>query len=125
MSYETVMHAYYRALLQHDYHAVMKLFSKGAVIEHPIFGTMAAADFFKTLLDRAQRHEITIIDMFSALKNPQRMATYLSAKFTTKDNSQFEEKPIHIFDFTKEGLIEKMIVIIDTYRFRDEYSRQK
>lgn len=122
MSHETMIREYYRILQKHSYDPLMTLFSKEAVIVHPIFGNMPATDFFKILLDRAKSHEIAILTLFSALEQRNRMAVYLNAKFTTKDNTKFDEHSVHIFDFSTEGLIEKLTVVIDTYPFRGEYS---
>ncbi len=89
---------------------------------HPIFGTVPASEFFKLLLDRAKSHKIKIISLFQDIEQPGRMATYLNAKFITKDNVEFEEEAVHLFDFTPNGLISKMNVIIDTFPFREKYA---
>lgn len=121
MTYEMIIREYYRILEQRDYRALMQLFSKNATIVHPIFDTLPAADFFKLLFDRAQSHKITILTMFQAIEQPNRMATYLKAQFVTKNHTTFEEDGIHIYDFSTDKLIEKITVVIDTCPFRSEY----
>lgn len=122
MNLDTVVREYYRILVNHELPPLMTLFSADAVVDHPIFGEMPATEFFEVLLDRAKSHEITILNVFQAMENSNRLAAYLKAKFVTKDNTHFDEKSIHIFDILNTGLIQRLTVIIDTYPFRGEYA---
>jgi ketosteroid isomerase-like protein len=123
MSHEITVQEYYRVLQTRDYDAILRLFTQDAVVKHPIFGTIAATDFFNRLLNHTKSHKIHLINMMTTLENQQRIATYLRAEFTTKSNSEYDEEGVHIYDFSLDGRIEKITVIIDTYPFRSEYNR--
>lgn len=122
MTKEKVIHEYYRLLIERNFTDLMKLFSHNAVVEHPIFDTLPATDFFKLLSDRSQSHKIKIIDILMGTHNTDRVAAYLDVTFITTDNTQYEEKSVHIFEFNKDLLIEKLIAVLDTFHFRDKYS---
>ena len=121
MSYEQIMRSYYEALVQRDYEFLIKLFSQEAYIEHPIFGKIGAENFLKILLDKSKSHVIEIKNIFYTKEQENRAATYCHVKFTTKDNTEFTENSVHIYDFTKEGLIKTITVVIDTFPFREKY----
>lgn len=122
MSHEKMIREYYRILELHDYNSLMTLFSPDAIIVHPIFGNMPATEFFKILLDRARSHKITIHNIFQALEQPDRLAAYLRAVFVTKNGTTFDEDGVHIYDFSADGQIIRLTVVIDTYPFRGQYA---
>ncbi len=121
MAYEKEIAKYYQGIEAQSYEEVIKLFSKDAVIIHPIFGDKPASEFFKMLLERATKaHKIHIKNQFSDPKEPGRVAVYFTADAVkTTEGNDFEIKhSVHIFDFSKSGTIEQMIVIFDTYPMR-------
>ena len=122
MAKEQVVYEYYRILEERDYDALMSLFSKEAVVDHPIFGVMPATEFFKILLDRAQKHQIEISDIMRSTTKDYRVAAFIYVTFFTKDNTKFEEKSVHIFDFDESDHIQKISAILDTFHFRDKYT---
>lgn len=124
MSYETKMRKYYEYLQARDLDRILTLFAPTAVVFNPIFGELPVKEFMAILLDRAKSHKIKIHDIFYTHNHPQRAATYLNAKFVTKDGAHFAEDGVHIYDFSKEGLIEKITVVIDTFPFHDKYAEK-
>ena len=123
MTRKNIIEKYYALLSERDLNGLMAIFSPETTVDHPIFGTMAIEAFLKRLLDCAKSHEqLVITNFFTCQAQQERTAVYMVAKFTARDNTPFIENAVHIFDFTKENLIKKIIVVIDTFPFREQYT---
>jgi len=122
MLHEKIIEKYYALLCERDLNGLLTIFSVEATVEHPIFGTMAIEGFLRKLLDCAKSHEqLSITNFFTCETQPERVAVFMMAKFTATDNTKFIENAVHIFDFTQENLLKKIIVVIDTFPFREQY----
>lgn len=122
MNHEKIIRSYYTLLEERNYNDLMKLFAPEAVVVHPIYDTLQAGAFFKILLDKAESHKITIINILQAIDQPNRLACYLKVEFETKNKNTFIEEAMHLYDFSDNGLITKLTVIVDTFSFRSEYA---
>lgn len=117
---------YLKVLEKCDVDGICKLFDKNADIYSPFLGWMKAKPFFEKLKESSGPSIITPLDIFLSSNANLRATAYFRYDWTLSDGSSAPFDCIDIFDFNKEGMIEKMTIVYDTHPIRetvgDKYS---
>ena len=126
MNHEETIRKFFASMKTHDGETIFKMFTPNATVIHPIFGERPATEIFKRLFQEVTLSRLDFHNTLIDPKHPNRAAVYLTGEaIHTKQGAHLHiPHGIFIFDFAKSGLIEKIIVIFDTYKIRDFVSER-
>jgi hypothetical protein len=109
---------YLKELERGNVAGVCNLFKQDAQIYSPFLGWMEPAPFFDKVVTASGRSTISLVDICSSVDGHPRVAAYFIYDWGLKDGSTAKFECVDIFEFGTDGLIEKMIIVYDTYPIR-------
>lgn len=98
---------------------ICPLFSKNADIYSPFLGWMKPKPFFENLKKASGPSTITTIDICVSSVGNLRATGYFRYDWTLSDGSIAPFDCVDVFEFSDDGLIEKMVIVYDTHPIRD------
>lgn len=110
-----VIKKYFQALEECNYQGIIKLFTRNAVVESPIYGKRKATDFYRDLIKKTKASKIKVYQIY---KNSKSEAAYLQYQWTLHNNMLITFDCVDIFYFTDDGKISYLKTIYDTYKIR-------
>ncbi len=116
--YTQQVRAYLKALESGDVAAICALFTPDAQVSSPFLGWMQAAAFFAKVSAASGESAITPIDICVSTTGAQRATGYFIYDWGLKDGSAVRFECVDVFEFDANGLIERMIIVYDTYPIR-------
>lgn len=126
MSNEETMRRYFSALEKSDYHALVALFSDGAVIHSPLYGEKDAREFYAQLTRDTVHCKIGIRQLFTSVTDPNWAAAHFDYEWTLKDGVPRNLELVDLFEFASgTGLIRSLKIVFDTYKTRQAFEAQK
>jgi hypothetical protein len=116
---ESVIRAYFQALESGSHEQAMKLFSKYAIVDSPIYGKMQASEFLSDLFKDTTKSKITILGIFENRAKPGNFAAHFSYQWILK-NTQFASfEGVDVFQLSPDGRIDRVSIHYDTSKVRD------
>lgn len=109
---------YLKELESSNVAGVLALFTPDARIYSPLLGWVSPAPFYRKLADASGNSKIKLMDICSSTQGNPRATAYFTYDWQLKDGSQVSFDCVDVFDFNKEGLIEKMVIVYDTHAIR-------
>lgn len=106
-----------------DYDKIISLFSKNAIVISPLYGRIRAKKFYKNLLNDSKKSRIKLIDVF--YNKTQRALGYFKYDWILKNNSSISFYGVDVFKFNKDGKIDEMRILYDTYPIRKSFNKLK
>ncbi|NTX26770.1 nuclear transport factor 2 family protein [Burkholderia pyrrocinia] len=116
--YTQQVRSYLKALERGDTAAICALFTPDARIFSPFLGWMQAAPFFAKVSEASGESTITPIDICVSTTGSRRATGYFIYDWVLKDGSAVRFECVDVFEFDANGLIERMIIVYDTYPVR-------
>ena len=122
---EDIINLYLDGLAKADVAEVLKLFTDGATVSSPLYGDMAAADFFKRLFEDTAESKITLKGMFTQISDPNIYAAHFIYDWKLKTGEHVSFRCMDIFTFAdRSDKISHLTIIYDSSRTRDVFIRQ-
>ena len=112
MLMKVICQEYISALESGNIDAILSLFSTEAVIESPIYGTMDATRFYKTLGDDTSQSQLEIQGIFEEVES-RRAALYFTYHWTMSSGKEVSFDVVDILEIDDKEKIEKLIIIYD------------
>jgi ketosteroid isomerase-like protein len=116
--YTQQIRAYLQELERGDVAAICALFTQDAQIFSPFLGWMKPAPFFAKVDAASGKSTITPIDICVSATGARRATGYFVYDWGLKDGSAVRFECVDVFEFDENGVIEKMIIVYDTYPIR-------
>lgn len=138
---EEAIKQYLKSLEIACYETIINLFSDGAMVKSPLYGSMPAAVFYKDLLNDTANSKITLKNIFLSKIDEHTAAAHfeyvwtlrddgaarrslpsrkarLNGDWTLKDGKKVTFEVIDLFDFDPNNKIKQLTIIYDTYLIR-------
>lgn len=116
--YTRQIRTYLQALERGDVAAICALFAPEAQIFSPFLGWMEPAPFFAKVDAASGESKITPIDICVSTTGARRATGYFIYDWGLTDGSSVRFECVDVFEFDDNGLIERMIIVYDTYPIR-------
>ena len=122
---EDIINLYLNGLVKADVAEVLELFTDGATVSSPLYGDVAAADFFKRLFEDTAQSKITLKGMFTQISDPNIYAAHFIYDWKLKTGECVSFRCMDIFTFAdRSDKISHLTIIYDSSRTRDAFIRQ-
>ncbi|MFM0277361.1 nuclear transport factor 2 family protein [Paraburkholderia sediminicola] len=118
LRYTQQVRTYLKALERGDVAAICALFAPDAQIFSPFLGWMQAAPFFAKVIEASGQSTIRPIDICVSTTGARRATGYFIYDWVLKDGSAVSFECVDVFEFDANGLVERMIIVYDTYPIR-------
>ena len=116
--YTQQVRTYLKELERGDVAAICALFAPDAQILSPFLGWMQAAPFFAKVSEASGQSTIRPIDICVSTTGARRATGYFIYDWVLKDGSAVSFECVDVFEFDANGLVERMIIVYDTYPIR-------
>jgi hypothetical protein len=117
-----VIKSYLDGLAKADYTKLLQLFTGGATVSSPLYGEMAAADFFKKLFDDTSESKITLEGIFVQMSDPNIYAAHFIYDWKLRGGEDVSFRCMDIFTFAdRSDKISHLTIIYDSSRTRDAF----
>ncbi|NPT47337.1 nuclear transport factor 2 family protein [Paraburkholderia sp. 1N] len=116
--YTQQVRTYLKELERGDVAAICALFAPDAQIFSPFLGSMQAAPFFAKVSEASGQSTIRPIDICVSTTGARRATGYFIYDWVLKDGSAVSFECVDVFEFDANGLVERMIIVYDTYPIR-------
>ncbi|MEO5891861.1 MAG: nuclear transport factor 2 family protein [Ferruginibacter sp.] len=118
---KNIIQQYLQALESGDEEKITRLFADNAIVYSPLYGEVQANHFFKGLFADTSRSEITLLNTFSSLDNPETCAAQFRYDWTLKNGTETNFDCVDIFQFDDQDKIKSLTIIYDTYKIRGKF----
>jgi hypothetical protein len=118
LRYTQQVRTYLKELERGDVAAICALFAPDARIFSPFLGWMQAAPFFAKVSEASGQSTIRPIDICVSTTGARRATGYFIYDWVLKDGSAVSFECVDVFEFDANGLVERMIIVYDTYPIR-------
>jgi ketosteroid isomerase-like protein len=118
LRYTQQVRTYLKELERGDVAAICALFAPDAQIFSPFLGWMQAAPFFAKVSEASGQSTIRPIDICVSTTGARRATGYFIYDWVLKDGSAVSFECVDVFEFDANGLVERMIIVYDTYPIR-------
>ena len=116
--YTQQVRTYLKELERGDVAAICALFAPTGQIFSPFLGWMQAAPFFAKVSEASGQSTIRPIDICVSTTGARRATGYFIYDWVLKDGSAVSFECVDVFEFDANGLVERMIIVYDTYPIR-------
>lgn len=114
---------YLIALNESDLGKVLSLFTKDAVVVSPLYGEMAATDFYRDLFSDTKKSETKLLNIFSSINSGESLGLHFHYAWTLQSGSVVEFDVVDVFELSKDrNCFTKLTIIYDTYPIRTEHT---
>ena len=121
---EDVIKSYLARLAKADYTELLKLFSGSATVSSPLYGEMAATDFFKQLFADTTKSKISLKGIFVQVSDPNIFAAHFIYDWILKSGEAVSFRCMDIFTFADgSDKINHLAIIYDSNCTRDAFSK--
>ena len=122
---EDIIKLYLEGLEKADVAELLKLFTDGAAVSSPLYGEVAAVDFFKQLFEDTAESKISLQGVFTQVSDPNIYAAHFNYDWKLKSGEHVSFKCMDIFTFAdRSDKISHLTIIYDSSRTRDAFIRQ-
>ena len=122
MKRANVIRSYLAGLVKADLTELLKLFSDDATVSSPLYGEMAATDFFKQLFEDTSESKIDLKGIFVQVSDPNTYAAHFTYDWKLKTGEAVSFRCMDIFTFANHSdKIRHLTIIDDSSRTRDAF----
>ncbi|MDF1695754.1 MAG: hypothetical protein P1U56_07990 [Saprospiraceae bacterium] len=115
---------YLKYLEENSIDALLNLFSTDAIVHSPLYGSMPAGDFYKTLANDTTSSQLTYQEIFEN-STGQQLALYFNYKWTLVSGKVVVFDVVDIIKFNDQGKVIDLKIIYDTQHSRSEVGKLK
>lgn len=124
MEREDVIKSYLHSLAKADHTELLKLFTGDATVSSPLYGEMAAVDFFKQLFEDTIESKINLEGIFVQVSNPNMYAAHFIYNWKLKNGEAVTFKCMDIFSFAnRSDKIRHLNIIYDSSHTRAAFDK--
>ena len=124
MERANVIRSYLAGLVKADHTELLKLFSGDATVSSPLYGEMAATDFFKQLFEDTLESKIDLKGIFVQESDTNTHAAHFIYDWKLKNGETASFRCMDIFRFAAHSnKIRHLTIIYDSNRTRDAFNR--
>lgn len=120
-----IIQQYLAGLESGNIESIVSLFSDDAIVHSPLYGDMPAKDFFKSLVADTTRSDISLINIFSSIDQPDTCAAHFRYHWTLKGGTATSFECVDVFQLNELGKIKVLTIIYDTHKTRELFDRLK
>lgn len=124
MERKDVLPRYLEAIQRRDLPGILALFTKRAVVKHPMLGELPVREFFPKLLAATSSDGITNSVVLHAEGDSDVSALYFRDKWSRADGASFDNDIVLVFRFDQSGAVNELQVVFDTWPARQERKAQ-
>jgi len=115
---------YLSALESSDQTAVLRLFTEGAVVHSPLYGTMPAADFYPLLFEDTAESRLRLRSVLTGEHNgASATAFWFDFDWVLADGTPAPFTVVDIAELNAEGLITTLHIVYDTATVRPLFEK--
>lgn len=112
---EFIIQQYLAALASGDLELMKGLFRADAIVNSPLYGTMAAEAFYEQLFARTSKSVLRLKDIYNSVTRPSEWIGYFTYEWTLAGGELFTFDVCDLFRIDLErGLIAEVTIIYDT-----------
>ncbi len=123
MNIKEITQAYLDALREANLNAVVDLFANKGVVISPIYGTMDARSFYKTLFSDTQNSTLTLLGIFQDVDDTTKMAIHFTYQWTMVNGSIVSFDVVDVIKLNEQNKITELTIIYDTQDSRPAVSQ--
>lgn len=117
-----VIKSYLDGLVKGNHTELLKLFLGSATVSSPLYGEMAADDFFKQLFEDTAESKINLKGIFVQVSDPNIWAAHFIYAWKLKTGEAVSFRCMDIFTFADHSdKIRHLTIIYDSSRTRDAF----
>lgn len=126
MTLENLCHRYLAALNAGDLDGVRALFTPGAEILSPLYGTRPAHDFYAELFADTTRSETTLLNIFDSSSQGGSLALHFRYVWTLASGKVVEFECVDVFELSADRQhFTRMTIIYDTAPLRAAFEASR
>ncbi|MDY6959812.1 MAG: nuclear transport factor 2 family protein [Halobacteriota archaeon] len=114
---------YLQFLETSDYENLISLFSNEAIVHSPLYGKIAAVQFYKDLFRDTSESKLTLLNIFTS-ENEDTAAVHFRYDWTLSDGSAASFEVVDVCNFSSDGKIEGLKIIYDSAKTRAAFEKQ-
>lgn len=114
-----IVRSYFEHLTASDTEAIVGLFADDGFVVSPVLGTMAAADFYRTLDDASSCNVLTVHGVMSS-DDDRFHAAHFTYDWTLAAGDEIRFEGVDMFEFDDADRIVSMKIFYDTHPTRSE-----
>lgn len=122
MDFSETLKKYLQFLEAGDYENLIGLFTKDAVVHSPLYGKVAAVDFYKKLFEDTSESKLTLLNILTGEKQ-NTAAVHFQFDWILKDGSAAPFEVVDVCKFSSEGKIEELKIIYDSAKTRPAFEK--
>lgn len=122
MNHTQSIKKYLQCLESLDYENLISLFSKEAVVHSPLYGTVAAAKFYKDLFKDTAESKITPLNIFTG-ENEDVAAVHFQFDWTLSDGTPAPFEVVDVLKFSTDGKITDLKIIYDSAKTKPAFEK--
>ena len=120
-----VVKSYLNGLVKADHTELLKLFTDDASVSSPLYGEMAAADFFKELFKDTAASQISLEGIFVEVSDPTIYAAHFIYDWELKNGEAVSFRCMDIFAFADSSdKIRHLTIIYDSSRTQGAFLKR-
>lgn len=124
MTVNDLCNAYLAALDAGDLDAVLALFTPGAEIVSPLYGTLPARDFYAALFADTEASDTELLNVFDQSETGGAVALHFRYGWTLADGTPVSFEVVDVIELTEaRDAFAKLTIIYDTAPLRGEWSK--
>ena len=117
---------YLDALNESDLEKVLLLFTENAMVISPLYGEIAAASFYKKLFADTRKSETKLLNVFDSSDKGDSIGLHFHYTWTLQSGEVVQFEVVDVFELSDDrNHIQKLTIIYDTYRIRDQHAGSK
>jgi len=122
MNHSETLKKYLQFLGAADYENLMLLFAKDAIVYSPLYGEVAAVQFYMDLFEDTLESKLTLINIFSG-ENGNTAAVQFHFDWILSNGTKASFEVIDICKFSSDGKIVELKIIYDSAKTRPVFEK--
>jgi ketosteroid isomerase-like protein len=122
VNHNETLKKYLQFLEAGDYEKLISLFSKDAVVHSPLYGQVAAVQFYKDLFEDTSESKLTLLNIFTGEKE-NTAAVHFCFDWILSDGTAARFEVVDICKFSCDGKIEDLKIIYDSAKTRPAFEK--
>ncbi|MDQ1123524.1 nuclear transport factor 2 family protein [Microbacterium trichothecenolyticum] len=124
MTPSTLVERYLTALEHADLEAVLALFAPSARVSSPLYGELAAAEFYPLLFADTQSSRLTLRSVMQDADGGPVVSFWFDFDWVLADGSPAPFTVVDVAELAPDGRIERLHIVYDTVSVREAFDAQ-